>query len=100
LCSCGVLPVATWMRRHGASKGAVGSFLLATPQTSADEFLVAFSLLGLGMAVYMPFAALVSGVLLGLVLNLFPDPERPAEPDEGDGNLLPSVPVRFSVTGS
>lgn len=95
LCSCGVLPVAAWIRRHGASKGAVGSFLLATPQTSADEFLVAFSLLGLGMALYMPFAALVSGILLGLVINLFPDSGRRTDPDEGDDTALPSIPVRI-----
>jgi len=73
LCSCGVLPVATWMRRHGASKGATGAFLLATPQTGVDGFLVALVILGLGFAVYIPIAAFVSGVILGLLLNLFPD---------------------------
>jgi hypothetical protein len=61
------------MRRHGASKGATGAFLLATPQTGVDGFLVALAILGLGFAVYIPIAAFVSGVILGLILNLFPD---------------------------
>lgn len=73
LCSCGVIPVAAWMRRHGASKGAVGAFLLSTPQTGVDGFLVALGLLGLGMALFIPMAAFVSGVVMGLVLNRFKD---------------------------
>ena len=95
LCSCGVLPVAAWMRRHGGSKGAVGAFLLSTPQTGVDGFLVALGLLGLGMALYIPFAALISGVILGLALNLFKDPPREIEPDTGEaGNTLP-LPLRI-----
>lgn len=84
LCSCGVLPVATWMRRHGASKGATGSFLLATPQTGVDGFLVALGILGLGFALFIPVAAFVSGVILGLILNLFPDAEETAAPPESN----------------
>ena len=86
LCSCGVLPVATWMRRHGASKGATGAFLLSTPQSGMDGFLVALSLLGLGMALYIPVATFLTGLLLGLMLNLFPDPSRELERDAGDGH--------------
>ncbi len=82
LCSCGVLPVATWIRRHGASKGATGAFLLATPQTGVDGFLVAWSLLGLGFALFIPVAALLSGILLGLIVNLYPEVPNSADEDE------------------
>lgn len=90
LCSCGVLPVAAWLRRHGASKGAVGAFLLSTPQTGIDGFLVALGMLGLGMALFIPFAAFLSGLIMGLVLNRFPDHHSP-EPDTGTSTatLLP-----------
>ena len=37
LCSCGVIPTAMSLRREGASKGAVVSFLIATPQTGVDS---------------------------------------------------------------
>jgi len=94
LCSCGVIPVAAWMRRHGASKGAVGAFLLSTPQTGVDGFLVAMGLLGLGMAMYNMAAAFVSGIIVGLVLNLFRDtPVVEAEPEEA-GAARPPWPLR------
>lgn len=94
LCSCGVLPVATWIRRHGGSKGAVGAFLLSTPQTGVDGFLVAVGLLGLGFALYIPAAALVSGVVLGLILNLFADDNRPEPPEETVKANLRPMPMR------
>lgn len=95
LCSCGVIPVAAWMRRHGASKGAVGSFLLSTPQTGVDGFLVAFGLLGLGFAIYIPMAAFVSGVIMGLVLNRFHD-EPPVEEDDPEPeSQRPPWPLRI-----
>lgn len=46
LCSCGVIPAAMSLRREGASKGAVVSFLIATPQTGADSVLATYSLMG------------------------------------------------------
>lgn len=95
LCSCGVIPVAAWMRRHGASKGAVGAFLLSTPQTGVDGFLVAFGMLGLGMAVYIPAAAFVSGVIMGLVLNRFQDHHRAEEDDPEPEGERPPWPLRI-----
>jgi uncharacterized membrane protein YraQ (UPF0718 family) len=95
LCSCGVLPVATWIRRHGASKGATGAFLLSTPQTGVDEFLVAFAMLGLGFALFTPAAALVSGVILGLILNRFRDDPDVVEEEELSDAPKPSLPVRI-----
>ncbi len=37
LCSCGVLPAATELRRSGASRGSTISFLIATPETGIDS---------------------------------------------------------------
>ena len=69
LCSCGVIPVATSIRRHGASKGATTAFLISTPQTGADSILVTFSLLGGVFAIYRPIAALISGVIGGAIVS-------------------------------
>lgn len=68
LCSCGVIPVAASLRRHGASKGAVTAFLLSTPQTGADSILVTFSLLGPVFAIFRPAAAFVSGLIGGSLI--------------------------------
>ena len=69
LCSCGVIPTAIGLRNEKASKGAVASFLIATPQTGIDSILATFSLMGLGFAVVRPVAALVTGVCGGLLVN-------------------------------
>jgi uncharacterized membrane protein YraQ (UPF0718 family)/copper chaperone CopZ len=70
LCSCGVIPVAASLRRHGASKGATTAFLISTPQTGVDSIFVTFSLLGLIFALFRPVAALVNGVLGGFLVTL------------------------------
>ena len=69
LCSCGVIPTAVGLKNEGASKGAVASFLIATPQTGIDSILATFSLMGLGFAVMRPVAALVTGLCGGLLVN-------------------------------
>ena len=65
LCSCGVIPVAASLRRHGATRGATTAFLLSTPQTGVDSILVTYSLLGPVYAVFRPIAALLTGLLGG-----------------------------------
>ncbi|MBU0678667.1 MAG: permease [Verrucomicrobia bacterium] len=69
LCSCGVIPVAASLRRHGATKGATAAFLLSTPQTGVDSILATYALLGPVYAVFRPVAALLSGILCGTVVD-------------------------------
>jgi len=71
LCSCGVIPVSMSLHKQGASKGATISFLLSTPQTGVDSILVTYSLLGPVFAIFRPLVALVTGVVGGLLVNLF-----------------------------
>ncbi len=71
LCSCGVIPVAASLRKHGASKGATSAFLLSTPQTGIDSILVTYSLLGGVFAIFRPIAALFSGLLGGALVDMF-----------------------------
>ena len=75
LCSCGVIPVAASLHRHGASRGATTAFLISTPQTGVDSIVVTFSLLGPVYAVFRPIVALVSGAIGGGVIDAV-DPER------------------------
>ena len=71
LCSCGVIPVAASLHRHGASKGATTAFLLSTPQTGVDSIAVTYGLLGPFLAVVRPVAALVTGVFGGGLVQAF-----------------------------
>lgn len=84
LCSCGVIPTAIGLKKERASKGAVASFLIATPQTGIDSILATFSLMGLGFAIVRPVAALITGVCGGLLVNWL----VPADKEEEDGNMM------------
>ena len=75
LCSCGVIPVSMSLHKQGASKGATIAFLLSTPQTGVDSILVTYSLLGPVFAIFRPLVALVTGVLGGLLVNVFGPPD-------------------------
>ena len=83
LCSCGVIPVAASLRRHGASRGATVGFLISTPQTGVDSIFVTLSLLGGVFAIFRPLAALVSGIIGGAVVSAATgDNGDQAAPDE------------------
>ncbi len=69
LCSCGVIPTAIGLKNEKASKGAIASFLIATPQTGIDSILATFSLMGLGFAIVRPTAALITGICGGWLVN-------------------------------
>jgi len=80
LCSCGVIPVAASLHRHGASKGATTAFLLSTPQTGVDSIAVTYGLLGPFLAVVRPLAALITGIFGGGLVQAF----------NGDGETINS----------
>ena len=69
LCSCGVIPTAMSLRKEGASKGAVVSFLIATPQTGVDSIVATFSLMGLPFAIVRPIAALFTAIFGGVIVD-------------------------------
>lgn len=79
LCSCGVIPTAMSLRREGASKGAVVSFLIATPQTGVDSIFATYSLMGLPFAIVRPIAALVTAILGGQFVNTFEKEDEQSE---------------------
>ncbi len=65
LCSCGVIPTAMSLRKEGASRGAVVSFLIATPQTGVDSIIATYGLMGLPFAIVRPLAALFTAIFGG-----------------------------------
>jgi len=80
LCSCGVIPVAMSLRKHGASKGSTIAFLLSTPQTGVDSIFVTLSLLGLVFAVVRPVIALITGIVGGVLVDVFGEISQENEP--------------------
>jgi len=82
LCSCGVIPVMASLRKQGANVPAMLSFILSTPQTGVDSILATYALLGLPMAIYRPFIALVTALLGGSVYYWTSKKEIEQETDE------------------
>ncbi len=90
LCSCGVIPVSMSLHKQGAGKGATISFLLSTPQTGVDSILVTYSLLGPVFAIFRPLVALVTGVVGGLLVNLFGKSDGVVPPVDPPGDDVPN----------
>jgi len=98
LCSCGVIPVAASIRRHGASRAATTSFLLSTPQTGVDSIAVTYGMLGPVFAVFRPLVALLTGVLGGGLVRLLGEREenRPAHSSGSNDCTAPCCEERGS----
>ncbi|MDP8212730.1 MAG: SO_0444 family Cu/Zn efflux transporter [Candidatus Zapsychrus exili] len=71
LCSCGVIPAALSLKRDGASKGAILSFLISTPTTGIDSIFATYGILGGIFTIYRIIASFVAGVFAGVLANIF-----------------------------
>jgi len=89
LCSCGVIPVAASLRKEGASKSSVLSFLVSTPTTGVDSILATYSLLGPLFAIFRPLAAFLTGITIG-AFNWFFNPETEKKVNPHPHPRLPS----------
>jgi uncharacterized membrane protein YraQ (UPF0718 family) len=65
ICSCGVIPFAVFLKKSGASIGAIISFLISTPQTGVDSIIATYGMMGPVFAIFRPLAAFVSGIAGG-----------------------------------
>ena len=86
LCSCGVIPVAAYLRKEGAGKASTVSFLSSTPTTGVDSILATYSLLGPLFAIIRPIAAFFAGVLSGSLTGILEKKQdiEDVKPPEGN----------------
>ena len=85
LCSCGVIPAALTLRKEGASRGAVLSFLISTPTTGVDSIFATYSLLGAVFAIYRVAASFIAGVFAGIMANIFAKEEKVVKISKNNG---------------
>lgn len=111
LCSCSVIPVASSLRRRGASRGAFLSFIISTPETGADSLGISYALLGPFMTLVRPIAATVTAVVAGVVLDAVAGADSPTndetvacasgcdctddKPDHGRGGVVEALRFGF-----
>lgn len=70
ICCLGSLPVAVSLHEKGARLGPVLAFLVATPATSIPALLVCYALLGIKFTVFIFFAVILMGLIMGAIGNL------------------------------
>ncbi len=102
ICSCGVIPLAASLRKHGASRGATASFLASTPQTGIDSLMITYALLGWVFAVFRAVVAFVSGIVCGTAVAAVSPPETETAEECNDECCQPSqkpMPVRMLQYG-
>ena len=73
ICSCGVLPIATGLRRNGAGKGATAAFLMVGPAMNAMSVTTVASLIGRKAAAAYVATIIAGAILCGCVVNFFTD---------------------------
>ena len=69
VCCIGSLPIALSLHQKGARLGPVLAFLVATPATSITALLVSYGLLGLKFTLFIFFAVILMGLIMGIVGN-------------------------------
>ena len=73
VCSCGVIPLATSIKKSGASNGATLSFLISTPITGVDSILATYGMFGWAFTIYRVITSVVISIIAGILSNIFPD---------------------------
>jgi len=69
VCCIGSLPIALSLHQKGARLGPVLAFLVATPATSITALLVSYGLLGLKFTIFIFFAVILMGLIMGIIGN-------------------------------
>lgn len=77
LCSCSVLPFATALKKDGASKGAVQTFLISTPITGVDSIFATYGVLGGFFTIYRVISSIFIALIAGFLSVIF-DQEKQA----------------------
>ena len=76
VCSCGVIPLATSIKKSGASNGATLSFLISTPITGIDSILATYGMFGWAFTIYRIISSMIISIIAGILSNIFVQKEQ------------------------
>jgi uncharacterized membrane protein YraQ (UPF0718 family) len=97
VCSCGVIPLATSIKKSGASKGATLSFLISTPITGVDSILATYGIFGWLFTLYRIITSMIIAIAAGILANLF-DKENDKSVKEDEKTTFKPSPVFTPAT--
>ena len=80
VCSCGVIPLATGIKKSGASKGATLSFLISTPITGVASILATYGIFGWIFTIYRVVTSMIISVIAGILTNIFDKESKREQP--------------------
>lgn len=80
VCSCGVIPLATSIKKSGASKGATLSFLISTPITGIDSILATYGMFGWAFTIYRIITSMMIATAAGVLTNYLDREEEQPKP--------------------
>jgi hypothetical protein len=84
-----VVPAVAGLKRQGASRGAVISFMVSTPETGVDSIPVTYALMDPLMAIIRPIAAFITAMTAGLLENHLNRTEEPQPFAMAGSNPMP-----------
>ena len=80
VCSCGVVPLATSIKKSGASNGSTLAFLISTPITGADSILATYGMFGWAFTIYRVITSMIISIIAGILANLYGDKTKDEKP--------------------
>jgi uncharacterized protein len=76
VCSCGVVPLATSIKKSGASNGSTLSFLISTPITGVDSILATYGMFGWAFTIYRVISSMIISIIAGVLANFYAQEEN------------------------
>ncbi len=100
VCSCGVIPLATSIKKSGASSGSTLSFLISTPITGVDSILATYGMFGWAFTIYRVITSMIISIIAGILANFYAE-KKEEKPKSMFSITKPSTPqgaMSFSAT--
>ena len=95
LCSCSVIPFVSALKKSGASRSAIQTFLIATPITGADSILATYGVFGWVFTLYRVVTSIIIALVAGL-FTLFLVKEQPEDQPEAKKSRV-AKPLNINV---
>jgi len=80
VCSCGVIPLATSIKKSGATNGSTLSFLISTPITGVDSILATYGMFGWVFTLYRVVTSMIISIVAGVLANFYGEKEDLVKP--------------------
>jgi len=97
VCSCGVIPLATSIKKSGASKGATLSFLISTPITGVDSIMATYGIFGWIFTVYRAITSMIIAMVAGILTNILDKEAIVEEKKPAFSTVAPQTTTSFSM---